>query len=152
MLNAAAFTPVAASLIPTGEIAKVAGGPMDFTAPTAIGARIRNDDQQLVFGKGYDHNFVLDKPQRGALSLAARVHEPTTGRVMEIQTTEPGIQFYSGNFLDASLVGTSGKSTGSPTGSAWRRSISRTPRITRTFRRRCSSQVRSTRPQPRTAS
>ena len=62
-----------------------------------------------MFGKGYDHNFVLDKPQRGALSLAARVHEPTTGRVMEIHTTEPGIQFYSGNFLDASLVGTGGK-------------------------------------------
>ena len=109
MLNASAFTPVDASLIPTGEIAKVAGGPMDFTSPTAIAARIRNDDQQLVFGKGYDHNFVLDKPQQGALSLAARVHEPTTGRVMEIYTTEPGIQFYSGNFLDASLVGTSGK-------------------------------------------
>ena len=82
---------------------------MDFTSPTAIGARIRDADQQLVFGKGYDHNFVLDKPRRGALSLAARVHEPTTGRVMEIYTTEPGIQFYSGNFLDASLVGTSGK-------------------------------------------
>ena len=109
MLNASAFTPVDATLIPTGEIAKVAGGPMDFTSPTAIGARIRNDDQQLVFGKGYDHNFVLDKPQPGALSLAARVHEPTTGRIMEIDTTEPGIQFYSGNFLDASLVGTSGK-------------------------------------------
>jgi aldose 1-epimerase len=109
MLNASAFTPVDATLIPTGEIAKVAGGPLDFTAPTVTGARIRNDDQQLVFGKGYDHNFVLDKPQQGALSLAARVREPTTCRVMEIYTTEPGIQFYSGNFLDASLVGASGK-------------------------------------------
>ncbi|MGD9508611.1 MAG: aldose epimerase family protein, partial [Geminicoccaceae bacterium] len=109
MVNAPAFTPVDATLIPTGELAKVAGGPMDFTSPTAIGARIRSDDPQLVFAKGYDHNFVLDKPQPGALTLAARVHEPTTGRVMEIHTTEPGIQFYSGNFLDASLVGISGK-------------------------------------------
>src|SRR3546814_8189915 len=82
---------------------------MDFTIPTAIGARIRSDDQQLVFGRGYDHNWVLDKPSAGALSLAARVREPTTGRVMEISTTEPGIQFYAGNFLDASLVGTTGK-------------------------------------------
>ena len=109
MLNASAFTPVDATLIPTGEIAKVAGGPMDFTIPTTIGARIRNDDQQLVFGRGYDHNWVLDKPSAGALSLAARVREPTTGRVMEVSTTEPGIQFYAGNFLDASLVGPSGK-------------------------------------------
>jgi aldose 1-epimerase len=109
MLNASAFTPVDATLIPTGEIAKVAGGPMDFTIPTAIGTRIRSDDQQLVFGRGYDHNWVLDKPSVGALSLAARVREPTTGRVMEISTTEPGIPFYAGTFLDASLVGTSGK-------------------------------------------
>ncbi|MGL4962927.1 MAG: aldose epimerase family protein [Inquilinus sp.] len=109
MLNASAFTPVDATLIPTGEIAKVAGGPMDFTIPTAIGARIRNDDQQLVFGRGYDHNWVLDKPSADTLSLAARVREPMTGRVMEVSTTEPGIQFYAGNFLDASLVGTSGK-------------------------------------------
>jgi aldose 1-epimerase len=109
MLNASAFTPVDATLIPTGEIAKVAGGPMDFTSPTRIGARIRNGDQQLVYGRGYDHNWVLDKPQPGALTVAARVHEPTSGRVMEISTTEPGIQFYAGNFLDASLVGTSGR-------------------------------------------
>jgi aldose 1-epimerase len=109
MLNASAFTPVDATLIPTGEITKVAGGPMAFTSLTPIGAGIRNDDQQLVFGRGYDHNWVLDKPSAGALTLAARVHEPTTGRVMEISTTEPGIQFYAGNFLDASLVGTSGK-------------------------------------------
>src|SRR3546814_17187681 len=81
---------------------------MDLTRPTAIGARIRSDDQQLVFGRGYDHNWVLDKPSAGALSLAARVREPTTGRVMEISTTQPGIQFYARNFLDASLVGTSG--------------------------------------------
>jgi aldose 1-epimerase len=109
MLNASAFTPVDATLIPTGEIAKVAGGPMDFTQPTAIGARIRDGDEQLVFGRGYDHNWVLDKPTSGEMTLAARVHEPKSGRVMEIHTTEPGIQFYAGNFLDASLVGTSGK-------------------------------------------
>ncbi|MGK9167271.1 galactose mutarotase [Inquilinus limosus] len=109
MLNASAFTPVDATLIPTGEIVKVAGGPMDFTIPAAIGARIRDNDQQLVFGRGYDHNWVLDKPSAGALSLAARVREPMTGRVMEVLTTEPGIQFYAGNFLDASLVGTSGR-------------------------------------------
>ena len=108
-LNASAFTPVDATLIPTGEISKVAGGPMDFTRPTAIGARIRDGDEQLVFGRGYDHNWVLDKPATGGMTLAARVREPTTGRVMEIHTTEPGIQFYAGNFLDASLVGTSGK-------------------------------------------
>ncbi len=109
MLNASAFTPVDATLIPTGEIVKVAGGPMDFTIPAAIGARIRDNDPQLVFGRGYDHNWVLDKPSAGALSLAARVREPTTGRVMEVSTTEPGIQFYAGNFLDASLVGPSGR-------------------------------------------
>jgi aldose 1-epimerase len=109
MLNASAFTPVDATLIPTGEIAKVAGGPMDFRQPTAIGARIRDGDEQLVFGRGYDHNWVLDKPAAGEMTLAARVHEPKTGRVMEIHTTEPGIQFYAGNFLDGSLVGTSGK-------------------------------------------
>ena len=109
MLNASAFTPIDATLIPTGEIAQVAGGPLDFTVPTAIGARIRDGDRQLGFALGYDHNFVLDQPQQGALGLAGRVREPTTGRVMEIHTTEPGIQFYSGNFLDGSLVGTSGK-------------------------------------------
>ena len=109
MLNASAFTPVDATLIPTGEIAKVAGGPMDFKQPTAIGARIRDGDEQLVFGRGYDHNWVLDKPAAGEMTLAARVREPKTGRVMEIHTTEPGIQFYAGNFLDATLVGTSGK-------------------------------------------
>jgi aldose 1-epimerase len=108
-LNASAFTPVDETLIPTGEIAKVQGGPMDFTTPTRIGERIREGDKQLVFGRGYDHNWVLDKPEPGSLSLAARLSEPTTGRVMEVKTTEPGIQFYAGNFLDGSLVGTGGK-------------------------------------------
>jgi aldose 1-epimerase len=108
-LNASAFTPVDETLIPTGEIAKVQGGPMDFTTPTRIGERIREGDKQLVFGRGYDHNWVLDKPEPGSLSLAARLAEPTTGRIMEVKTTEPGIQFYAGNFLDGSLVGTGGK-------------------------------------------
>ena len=109
MLNASTFTPVDETLIPTGEIAKVQGGPMDFTTSKRIGERIRDGDKQLVFGRGYDHNWVLDKPEPGALSLAARLAEPTSGRVMEVRTTEPAIQFYAGNFLDGSLVGTSGK-------------------------------------------
>jgi aldose 1-epimerase len=109
MLNASAFTPVDETLIPTGEIAKVQGGPMDFTTPTRIGERIRDGDRQLVIGRGYDHNWVLDKPEPGASSLAARLAEPTTGRVMEVRTTEPAIQFYTGNFLDGSLVGSGGR-------------------------------------------
>jgi len=102
MLAADRYTPVDAGLIPTGELAPVKGTPMDFTTATAIGARI---DQ--VPG-GYDHNYVLTSGG-GKLSLAARVYEPTSGRVMEISTTEPGIQFYSGNFLNGSVVGRGGK-------------------------------------------
>lgn len=107
MLNADQFTPVDATLIPTGEIRKVAGTPFDFTKPTPIGARIEADDEQIKFGPGYDHNFVLNRKGAG-LSLAARVYEPTTGRVMEVYTTEPGVQFYSGNFLDGTLTGKGG--------------------------------------------
>lgn len=101
MLNADKYTPVDEGLIPTGEIRDVENSPMGFTEPTAIGSRI---DQ--VEG-GYDHNYVLRSS--GTLALCARVHEPGSGRVMEIYTTEPGIQFYSGNFLDGSLTGKSGK-------------------------------------------
>lgn len=99
-VNADRFTPVDSTLIPTGEIRSVAGTPFDFRTPTAIGARIAQDDEQLRYGRGYDHNFVLtpDGP-------AVRVVEPTSGRVMEIATTEPGLQFYSGNFLDGTLRG-----------------------------------------------
>ncbi len=104
MLNADRFTPVDEGLIPTGELRPVKGTPMDFTEPTAIGARIEQDDEQLKFGGGYDHNWVLNKKD-APLTLAARVYEPTTGRVMEIYTTEPGIQFYSGNFLDGTITG-----------------------------------------------
>jgi len=104
MLNADRFTPVDEGLIPTGELRPVKGTPMDFTTPTAIGARIEQDDEQLKFGGGYDHNWVLNKND-DSLTLAARVYEPTTGRVMEVYTTEPGIQFYSGNFLDGTITG-----------------------------------------------
>jgi aldose 1-epimerase len=108
-INASRFTPVAKGLIPTGELRAVAGTPFDFTKPTAIGARIGADDEQLKLGLGYDHNWVLDRDKDGPqLALAARVSEPTTGRIMEILTTEPGLQFYSGNFLDGSDVGKRG--------------------------------------------
>jgi aldose 1-epimerase len=111
MLNAGRYTPVDATLIPTGALDPVAGTPMDFRRPTAIGERIRNDFEQLVIGRGYDHNYVLDRrdPSFRELELAARVSEPRSGRVLTVRTTEPGIQFYSGNFLDGTLVGTSGR-------------------------------------------
>lgn len=110
MLNAKSYTPIDETLIPTGQIAVVAETPFDFTTAKAIGRDIEQNNQQLEFGLGYDHNFVLDKGgQAGKLTLAARVTEPTTGRVLEIHTTEPGIQFYCGNFLDGRLTGKSGK-------------------------------------------
>ena len=110
MLNAKKFTPVDESLIPTGEMPTVAGTPFDFTTPKAIGRDIGQQNEQLVFGLGYDHNWILDTDgKEGELSLAAQVHEPSSGRVMEIYTTEPGIQFYCGNFLDGRLKGKSGK-------------------------------------------
>jgi aldose 1-epimerase len=108
MLNARQFTPVDAGLIPTGEIVPVRGTPMDFTRPTEIGARINASYEQLKFGGGYDHNWVINRRGKG-LALAARVYEPTTGRVMEVFTTEPGIQFYSGNFLDGTITGKKGQ-------------------------------------------
>jgi len=114
-LNADRFTPVDSTLIPTGEMKSVAGTPFDFRTSTAIGARIDRNDEQLRYGRGYDHNFVLNKDGRGGkggiegdVTLAAHVYEPTTGRVMEISTTEPGLQFYSGNFLDSTLRGKQG--------------------------------------------
>lgn len=107
MLNADRFTPVDETLIPTGEIRSVAGTPLDFRQPTAIGARIDQKDEQLTFGHGYDHNFVLNRKDEEP-SLAARVYEPTTGRVLEVYTTEPGVQFYSGNFLNGSVTGKRG--------------------------------------------
>lgn len=108
MLNADQFTPVDKTLIPTGELKRVVGTPMDFTQSTSIGARINQAHEQLQFGGGYDHNWVLNK-SAGPLSLAARVYEPTTGRVMEVYTTQPGVQFYTGNFLDGSITGKGGQ-------------------------------------------
>jgi len=95
-------------LIPTGELRPVDGTPFDFRKPTAIGARIDQEDEQLKFGNGYDHNFVINKPP-GELALAARVYEPTTGRTLEVLTTEPGLQFYTGNFLDGTIKGKGGR-------------------------------------------
>jgi aldose 1-epimerase len=108
LLRASSFTPTDAGSIPTGELKNVVGTPFDFQNSTTIGARINDNDQQLQFGGGYDHNWVLNG-NMGTLRQAAIVSEPTTGRVLEVWTTEPGIQFYTGNFLDGTLTGKSGK-------------------------------------------
>ena len=110
LLNADRFTPVDSELIPTGELQSVAGTPLDFTEAKPIGARINADHPQVTYGQGYDHNFVLNREgaEEDDLVLAARVYEPESGRVMTVYTTEPGVQFYSGNFLDGSLIGKSG--------------------------------------------
>ena len=102
------FTPVDAKLIPTGELKPVAGTPFDFTKPETIGARINGDDEQLKLGKGYDHNWVLNG-KMGTLHPAARVEDPASGRVLVEETTEPGVQFYTGNFLDGTFSGPNGK-------------------------------------------
>ncbi len=107
-IDADHFTPTDAEQIPTGEIRSVKGTPMDFTTPTPIGARVEQDDEQLRLGNGYDHNWVLNSGG-GELALAAEVTEPTTGRVMRVLTTEPGVQLYIGNYLNGRLTGKSGK-------------------------------------------
>ncbi|HEX8891199.1 MAG TPA: aldose epimerase family protein [Pyrinomonadaceae bacterium] len=107
-INASRFTPVDATLIPTGELKSVKGTPFDFTQPTAIGARINDADEQLKRGNGYDHNWVLDG-RPGMLRRVAEVSEPTTGRVMGVWTTEPGIQLYTGNYLGEARPGKGGK-------------------------------------------
>lgn len=107
MLAADRFTPVDSTLIPTGALAPVSGTPFDFTSAHPIGERIGANDEQLRFGGGYDHNFVLNRSDSG-LVLAAHLRDPASGRVLEIRTTEPGIQFYSGNFLDGSITGRGG--------------------------------------------
>jgi aldose 1-epimerase len=107
-LRASRYTPVDPTLIPTGAIDPVAGTPMDFRRPTAIGARNRDSFEQLVIGRGYDHNWVLDRRGHG-LELAAKAVDHKTGRALSVLTTEPGIQFYAGNFLDGTLIGTSGR-------------------------------------------
>ena len=109
MIAADAFTPVTAELIPTGEIRSVAGTPLDFRTPHAIGARIRADDEQILRARGYDHNFVLRDNPEGKARLAVRVREPASGRVMEVLTSEPGVQLYTGNFLNGRHRGTGGR-------------------------------------------
>jgi len=116
VLHAKEFTPVDATLIPTGELRAVSGTPFDFTKSTAIGARINQGDEQLKLGKGYDHNWVLDRTAKGGVQLAAEVFEPTSGRVLEVLTTEIGIQFYSGNFLDGTAKGKGGQAYAHRTG------------------------------------
>ena len=107
--HASAYTPVDETLIPTGELRPVAGTPFDFRTPTAIGARIRDGrDAQILIGHGYDHNFVIDGTV-GTLRPALRLEDPVSGRVMEMSATAPGVQFYSGNFLDGTVVGKNGR-------------------------------------------
>jgi aldose 1-epimerase len=109
-LHAKQFTPVDGTLIPTGELRDVAGTPMDFTSANVIGKRIDSDYEQLVFGKGYDHNWVLARSDGGnGAALAAEAYDPKSGRRLEVLTTEPGVQFYSGNFLDGSAKGKGNK-------------------------------------------
>jgi aldose 1-epimerase len=109
-LNCSHYTPTDAEAIPTGEIAPVAGTPFDFTTPHRIGERIRDDHEQLRFGQGYDHNFVVDRDadSGGDLALVAEARDPASGRTLALRSTEPGVQFYSGNFLFGTLAGTSG--------------------------------------------
>lgn len=108
-LHASKFTPVDSTLIPTGELRSVAGTPFDFLKPQRVGERINVDDEQLKIAKGYDHNWVIDSQGAGKLTAAAEVYEPTTGRVLRVSTTQPGVQFYTGNFLDGTLKGKGGK-------------------------------------------
>jgi aldose 1-epimerase len=107
MLNADRFTPVDKNLIPTGELRSVRGTPLDFTTSAKIGARIDDGYDQLQLGHGYDHNFVINRKGDG-LEPAARVYEPGSGRVLEVSTTQPGVQFYTGNFLDGTVTGKQG--------------------------------------------
>jgi aldose 1-epimerase len=107
-IDADQIVPVDSTLIPTGELRPVAGTPFDFRHAASIGSRIEQNDEQLKLGGGFDHTFVLNHPA-GELGLAARVTEPTTGRVLEVLTTEPGVQFYTGNFLDGTAKGKSGR-------------------------------------------
>ncbi|WP_433337293.1 aldose epimerase family protein [Spirillospora sp. CA-294931] len=108
-INADRYTPVDETSIPLGPLAPVRGTPFDFTRPHTIGERIRDNHPQLLIGHGYDHNYVLNQRKPGALTPAAQVTDPRTGRVMRVSTTEPGVQLYTANFLDGTLTGTSGR-------------------------------------------
>jgi aldose 1-epimerase len=109
-LNASKFTPVDSSLIPTGELRPVAGTPFDFLKPHAIGEQINANDEQLKFGNGYDHNFVIDGGGMHKLTMVAEVHDPASGRTLTVFSTEPGVQMYTANHLDGSIHGKQGKS------------------------------------------
>jgi aldose 1-epimerase len=108
-LAATRYTPVDRGLVPTGEIASVRGTPLDFTTATPLGARIDADDEQIGRAGGYDHNFVLERPPGRSLATAARLEDPASGRRLEISTTEPGLQLYTGSQLDGSLIGKGGR-------------------------------------------
>jgi aldose 1-epimerase len=140
-IDADRYTPIDAVLIPTGDLPTVKGTSYDFREPTAIGARIEEHNEQLKLAGGYDQNFVLNGAS-GTMHLAARVEDPKSGRTLTVTTTEPSVQFYSGSFLDDTLVGISGKKYVKHAGSHWRRSISRIRRMRRSFRRRSSCQER----------
>ncbi len=107
-INASSYTPTDATQIPTGKIEPVAGTPMDFGNLTAINSRITDNFQQLILAHGYDHNWVLNKSKPGEMSFAAKAYDPMTGRIMMVDTTEPGVQFYTGNYLDGTVIGSSG--------------------------------------------
>jgi aldose 1-epimerase len=104
-LNGSAFTPVDSVMIPTGEIRQVEGTPFDFTSPHTIGERIDDDYEQLILGRGYDHNYILDNKY----DVDVTVYEPVSGRMLEVITDQPGMQLYTGNFLDGTMVGHGGK-------------------------------------------
>ena len=108
-LNADKYTPVDSTLIPTGKIESVIGTPLDFTTPATVGSRINEKNEQLAFGLGYDHNFVLNKTDGKVVTLAASVYDPKSGRFMEVFTNEPGVQFYTGNFLKGKEIGKQAK-------------------------------------------
>lgn len=144
------YTPVDPGLIPTGEPADVKGTPFDFRTGKTVGADLRAADPQLLHAKGFDHNWVLDKGVTDGPEWAATLVDPASGRTLRISTTEPGLQFYSGNFLDGTLVGGSGGATGRGTRCAWRPSTSRTRRTGPRTRRRCCGPARPTGPPPST--
>jgi len=107
-INADRYTPVSETLIPTGELAPVAGTPFDFRTPKVINGGLRSGHQQMVYGRGYDHNFVLNRQTDSDLEMAARIYDPSSGRAIEVWTTEPAMQFYTSNFVDGTVVGSSG--------------------------------------------